>query len=199
MPHNVFHKRASALENEFFHRVNQKLVAELQQQQTQEVDENALTIATGIADRSVLDELISVQVTSKTLIAFSLFPAIYVAWADGHVETAEREAVLKSAEHLGVSPASPGYELLQSWLYEKPSVELFRAWEDFIHAIRPTLSVKGFRDLHEGMTRRVRKVAEAAGGILGVHKISQGEEAAIEELNAVFADASAKSSGIAKT
>jgi len=153
-----------------------------------------LTIATGIVDRSVLDELIRVQISPKTLTAFSLFPAVYVAWADGHVEAAEREAVLKSAENLGVSPASPAYELLQSWLHEKPSVELFRAWEGFIHAVRPTLSAKGFLELQNGVTSRARKVAAAAGGILGVHKVSTGEEAAIEALDVVFADANAKSS-----
>jgi hypothetical protein len=192
MPRNTFHKRASALEDEFFHRIDQKLVERLRQQHDREVDENALTIATGIADRSLLDELISLEITSKSLIAFSLFPAIYVAWADGHVETAERKAVLKSATQLGVISESAAYQLLQSWLRTKPSPELFRAWVDFIHALRPTLSPKAFRELHEGVIGRSRKVAGAAGGIFGIHKVAKSEHAAIEKLHTVFADANAE-------
>ena len=191
MPRNTFHKRASALEDEFFHRVDQKLIERLRQQHDREVDEDALTIATGISDRSLLDELINLKITSKSLIAFSLFPAIYVAWADGHVEIAERKAVLKAARQLGVTPESAAFELLQSWLSTKPSAQLFRAWGDFIHALRPTLSVKGFRELHEGVVRRARVVANAAGGIFGVHKVAPSEQAAIDKLHAVFADANA--------
>ena len=192
MPRNAFHKRASALEDEFFHRVDQELIERMRQQHDREVDEDALTIATGISDRSLLDELINLKITSESLIAFSLFPAIYVAWADGHVEVAERKAVLKAAGQLGVIPESVAFELLQSWLNTKPSTQLFRAWVDFIHALRPTLSVKGFRELHEGVIGRARKVAGAAGGILGIHKVAQSEQAAIEKLHTVFADANAE-------
>jgi hypothetical protein len=38
--------------------------------------------------------------------------------------------------------------------------------------------------------KRVRRVAEASGGILGVHTISDVEEAAMAELERVFDDAS---------
>lgn len=192
MPRNAFDKRASALEDEFFHRVDQKLIERLHQQHDREVDEDALTIATGISDRNLLDELINLKITSKSLIAFSLFPVIYVAWADGHVEVAERKNVLEAARRLGVIPESAAFELLESWLSTKPSAELFRAWVDFIHALRPTLSVKGFRELHEGVIERSREVAGAAGGILGIHKAAQSEQAAIEKLHTVFADANAE-------
>ncbi len=198
MPRNAFHKRASALEDEFFHQVDQKLIERLRERHDREVDEDALTIATGIADRHVLDELLDVQITSRTLMAFSLFPAIYVAWADGHVETAEREAVLRSAKHLGVIPESDAYELLKLWLSTKPSTELFLAWVDYVRALRPALSVRGFRELHEGVIKRAQRVARAAGGFIGFHKVSKAEQATIDELHAVFADANADDSSSAR-
>ncbi|MEZ6132466.1 MAG: hypothetical protein R3C59_27700 [Planctomycetaceae bacterium] len=189
MPRDIFRNRASALEDEFFHRVDQELIARLKQKEQQEADEDALTIATGITDRTVLDELLSVQITPQTLLAFQLFPAIHVAWASGYIQRAEREAVLKAAEHLGVVPETPAWELLQSWLQKKPSAELFEAWTDFIHALRPTMSVTAFRELHETSMTRARKVAETSGGILGIHRVSADEEARLADLEAVFADA----------
>jgi len=190
MPRDIFKSRASALEDEFFHRVDQELIAKLKEKEQQEADEDALTIATGISDRTVLDELLSVQITPKTLLVFRLFPAIHVAWANGYIQRAEGEAVLKAAEHLGVVPETPAYGLLQSWLHKKPTAELFEAWTDFIHALRPIMSVAAFRELHESSMVRARAVAETSGGILGIHKISEKEETCLADLEAVFADAS---------
>ena len=189
MPRNAFDRRASALEDEFFHRVDQELIAKLQEQHQLEVDEEALTHATGITDKTVLDELIQVRITPRSLTALSLFPAIYVAWASGRVQTSERRAVREVMEQMGIISGSPTFELLHAWLDRKPSAELVQAWKDFIHAIRPTMSAAAFREMHDAAIKRARKIADAASGLLGLHLISKAEEVAITELEAVFADA----------
>ena len=190
MPRNAFNQRASALEDEFFHRIDQQLILKLKKQHELEEDEIALTVATGIEDKEILRELTDVQITPKTLMAFSLYPSIHVAWASGRVERPEREAVLKGAENAGVVPGSPAHFLLQSWLERKPSAELFKVWKDFIHATRPVMSDVAFRELHAAAARRAKDIAEAAGGFLGFNRISKAECAAITELEAVFKDAS---------
>ncbi|MGB4709803.1 MAG: hypothetical protein WBH28_15155 [Fuerstiella sp.] len=189
MSKNAFHRRAQTLENEFFHRVDQELIIKLQEQHQLESDEDALAIACGIVDRKLLDELLAVDITPKTLAAFALFPAVYVAWANGYVEIAEKNAVLQAAHNLGLSEATPAYQLLECWLQRKPAKELVTAWKDLIHAARPTLSVSAFRELHEGAMKRANKIAEAAGGILGIGCVSTKEKEALAELEAVFADA----------
>ena len=60
MPRNTFYRRAQTLENEFFHKVDQELMVKLSDERELESDEDALTIACGIADRKVLDELLAV-------------------------------------------------------------------------------------------------------------------------------------------
>ena len=189
MPHNAFRKQASALENEFFQEVEEELMIELYQRSATDGAADTVANVTGIADKNVLDELQSVQITPKTLMAFSLFPAIHVAWADGNVESAEKAALLKSAEQLGLVSTSPAFRLLQSWLCRKPAEELFHAWTKFVHAARPVLSDAAFQELRSAATKRARGIAEAAGGLLGFHKVSKAEEAAIAEMEAVFAHA----------
>ncbi len=189
MSRDAFHKRASTLEDEFFHRVDLQLIEKLNEQQKLEADEDALTIATGIGDRSVLAELIGVRMTPQTLLAFTLFPAVHVAWSNGYVQTAERAAVLKAADLVGIAAGTPSYELLEFWLKTPSTTELFHAWSQFIHAVRPTLSVSAFRELHDTALSRSREVTEAAGGILGIGKVSQAEEDRLRQLDEVFVDA----------
>ena len=194
MPQNTFHRRAQTLENEFFHRVDQELVVKLQERHQLESDEDALTIACGIVDRDLLDELLAADITPKTLAAFSLFPAVYVAWANDSVELAEKEALLQAADSVGLSKGTPAHQLLECWLQQRPAQKLVTAWNDFIHAARPTVSAVGFRELHEAAMKRAHQIAEAAGGILGIGCVSAKENAALAELEAVFAEAEAEES-----
>lgn len=189
MSKDTFHRRAQSLENRFFHQVDQELIVKLQEQHQRETDEDALTIASGIVDRQLLDELLAADITPQTLTALSLFPAVYVAWANGYVEHAEHKAVLQAAHSFGLSESGPAYKLLETWLQREPSKELFTAWKDFIHASRGTLSVTAFRELHEAAMKRAHQIAEAAGGILGFGCVSAKEKNALAELDAVFADA----------
>lgn len=189
MSKHTFHSRAQALEDAFFHRVDEELVIRFQERHQQECDEDALAIATGIIDRELLDELLAIEITPKTLMAFSLFPAVFVAWANGFVEQAEREAVLKAAHQQGIIAGCPAHELLESWLQKKPTAELVTAWKDFIHAIRPTISASAFRELQDAAMKRAYDIAEAAGGFLKLLSVSAKEKTTLNELDAVFADA----------
>ena len=155
------------------------------------MEEESLEYATGIVDRQVLKELRKAEITPRTLVAFSIFPAVFVAWADGHVETAERKAILKAAQDQGIFAVSPSYELLESWLRMRLSKELIAAWKDFIHAIRPTISDQAFRQLRHSALKRAESISKAAGGFLGIHSVSSAEQSALAELNDVFDDASA--------
>lgn len=189
MSKHAFDRRAQALENEFFHQVDHKLVVKLTKHYEHETDQDALTLASGIVDREVLAELVAIEITPKTLAAFSLFPAIHVAWASGSVTPEERDAVLRAAHGQGIAEDSPAHQLLESWLRKKPSPELLAAWKSFIHAIYPTVSKSVFQDLCDAAMQRAHDIAEAAGGFLKVLSISAEEKAALKELEETFADA----------
>ncbi len=189
MSGDSFARRAQTLEDAFFHKVDQELISKLQEQHQHEVDEDALSAATGITDRKVLDELLAADVTPSTLTALALFPAVYVAWADGHVEAAERKAVLDAAHSLGINEGTAAHQLLENWLKRKPTSELYAAWKDFVRAASSTLSEASFNEQKDPGIRRSHDITEAAGGFLGVGSVSESEKKTISELESVFADA----------
>jgi hypothetical protein len=174
-----FEAQAELLEREFYLGIDRELIVEVQGYIEQHVEEGASTIP-GFTSLKILSELQAAEITPKTLMAFSLFPSIHVAWSDGDLADQEKEAILKAAESTGVISGSPAYGLLNSWLNKKPAPELFSAWKDFVVAMRP---------VRDAASKRARNVAETAGGILGVFKISSTEEKALKELEQAFASA----------
>lgn len=190
MKPNLHSKRAETLENEFFYRMDQDLIAKLHEKNLLEQEENELIIMTGISDKEVLGELIEVGISPKTLLAFSLFPAIYVAWADGVMELNEQKAILKAAENQGMQKDSTSLHLIENWLKEKPSRKLRLAWEDFIHAMRPNLTSDAFEEMRESVLEIAHNIAESAGGLMGFQSISEAETTALQNLDDVFDDAS---------
>lgn len=189
MPKHAFRRRAQALEKEFFRQVDHQLIVKLTTRHGQESDQDALAIASGIVDREVLDELLASEITPKTLAAFSLFPAVHVAWASGSVAKEEREAVLRATHDQGISDDSPAHLLLESWLKRKPSAELFDAWKEFIHAMHPTITAPVFQELRDAAMKRAHDISEAAGGFLNILSVSSKEKSALVQLDSVFADA----------
>jgi hypothetical protein len=189
MPEDHFRSQANLFEQTFYADTNHSIVIELQQQFTLDTLEETIAAATGIVAREVVQELLALEITPMTLMAFSLFPAIHVAWADGHIEAAEQADILKSAERLGIIESSPTFSLLESWLSTEPSDELFAAWKSFIHSARPVLSDVAFFELRDAAIKRAQHVARAAGEVLAFHNVSKKEQAAIGELAAVFAEA----------
>lgn len=178
--------QAALLEKEFYGGIERELILEVQGCLEEQSDESTATFP-GLSNLKILGELQAAEITPKTLMAFSLFPSIHVAWSDGELADKERDAILKAAKSTGVNSGSPAYGLLNSWLNKKPTDDLFSAWKNFVTAIRPALSENAFEELRDAAIKRARTVAEAAGGILGIFKISATEEKALDELTQAFA------------
>lgn len=190
---DAFKKRETSLENEFFHRVDQVLIKELQQQAERAEGRERLVQMTGIQDDAVLREMLDAGIRAETLVAFSLVPVIRVAFADRVMDTAEREAVLKAAANVGITPETASHQLLSTWLDNKPDESLFEAWKHYVQALCHVAGTTRFEELKDTAIRRAREVAEAAGGFLGLHKISAAEQAVLDEIETVFDEASAES------
>jgi hypothetical protein len=188
MSQSNFEAQATVLEREFYGGIDRELIVQVQQQIEQSVDTPA-TAFPGLSNQRILSELQSAEITPKTLMAFALFPSIYVAWSDGNLAEKEKDAILKAAETVGVISGSPAFRLLNSWLNKRPMEELFAAWKEFVIAVRPALSDDAFQELRDAATTRARDIAAVAGGFLGVFRISASEEKALTDLEQVFAEA----------
>lgn len=179
--------RRKALEESFFAKENEKLRRALREQETAKARKEALAAASGISDDTVLETLIGLDIAADTVAALALVPLVEVAWADGSIDDKERKAILVAAEQTGLEKDSASHELLQSWLARRPDQDVRTAWKDYVSAICDTLGPEPQQQLKQQVLGRARKVAEAAGGVLGLgSKISKTEQAVLDELEQAF-------------
>ena len=94
MPTNIFKKRGTALEDEFFRKVDEALSQQLREKWEHEKEAESLMRETRIDDKAVIEELLNVGIHPGMIRALSIVPAVQVAWAKGFIERKERAAVL---------------------------------------------------------------------------------------------------------
>ena len=179
--------RRKALEESFFRKRNTELLEKLKQQAVLDAKRNELAMVSGIQDEKLLDRLAGLDLGSETVAALSLVPMVRVAWADGHLDDKEREAILKAAVEAGVNESSASYHWLITWLENQPDEDLVNTWMEYTKALCATLDDDARLAIRDGLIRRSREVAEAAGGFLGLtNPISAAEDKVIQEMTAAF-------------
>lgn len=186
MTKDAFKTRGMALEEEFYRRANARLLQELREAADHEQDVAALKRVSRIQDTNVLEEMLAVGVSAETLRALTLVPTVHVAWANGYIERAEREAIFRAAEGVGIAPASATGQLVGSWLEHPPEPMLMQAWRDYVAALKDVLESATYRQLCEETVDAARGVARSAGGFLGIHAVSVAEERALLEIREAF-------------
>jgi hypothetical protein len=180
---NPLAARERALEEAFFRTVDAKLLDNLRRRLTTTQELERLAADTGIHDEEVLKELLDLGFTPQNLLALWLVPLTQVAWADGQVQPAEREAVLKALCKHGYSEDSPAWHLLESWLNHKPCAEVLKAWKDYARGTVESAGEKRLMLLRQELHNRAREVAEAAGGVFGVHSVSKAEQMVLQQID----------------
>jgi hypothetical protein len=179
-------ERARALENQFYEKENKEKLAALKAKLHAQETREELRKASGMTDDKVLDKLVALGLRANTIAALSLVPLIEVAWADGQIQDNERNAILQGAHGKGLEQGSDGYQLLQSWLERRPDPALLDAWEAYIKALTGQLNAEQNKLLKNQIVGFAKMVAAAAGGFLGIGKVSQGEEKVLARIEAAF-------------
>lgn len=149
-----------------------------------------LALASGITDEAMLRILLDLDLDTDVLAALSLVPLVEVAWADGKMDPEERAAILEASASHGIAAGGPAHSLLAGWLEHLPGPELFEAWRAYIEAVLEPLVPGEREELRRGLVERARRVAEAAGGLLGVGAISGSERLVLARLDEVLRQAS---------
>jgi hypothetical protein len=175
------------LEEEFFRREDQRLVARLRELRETETARETLSQATGISDVAVLDQLLALKIQPEIIAALRIVPLVEVAWADGSLDEKEREAVLSGAQETGIPADSAAYTLLEAWLKRRPEPYLLAAWTTLVQGVSASLSEPEVKKLEASLMERVRRVAGASGGVLGLgSKVSKQEAAVLQKLSKAF-------------
>jgi tellurite resistance protein len=185
---DALHKRQRALEEEFFAKKNQQLRDKLKATFDQEVTRESLKAATGITDPAVLERLIALQLRGETMAAFWLYPLVEVAWADGKLDGKERDAILEAAVAGGIERGSPGFEMLESAMADGPTEARRKVWFAYAKDLAERLDPSERRRVRDDLVGRIRRVAEASGGLLGVGKVSSAEQRILDAVVGCFPD-----------
>ncbi|MEJ7601919.1 MAG: hypothetical protein WKG01_28750 [Kofleriaceae bacterium] len=186
MTDNSLEERGRALENQFFEQESKQKLSAMKDKLDSQKTREELRKASGMSDDAVLDKLVTLGLRANTIAALSLVPLIAVAWADGQIQDNERDAILQGAHGKGLEQGTDGYELLQTWLQNKPADDLFTAWEAYIKALSSQLNDEQNRLLKTQIVGFAKMVAAAAGGILGFGKVSGDEEKMLQRIDAAF-------------
>jgi uncharacterized membrane protein YebE (DUF533 family) len=179
---DAIQRRGQALEDEFFHRVDQKLIQDLRNSTERDSARKALREATNFADETLLNQLLDKGFTASSITALMLLPSVFVAWADGSVSDSERTNVIQAALQRGVDSQSVAYQLIQSWLDKRPPHSLWEAWREYAEGVRQSMSSEQANTLAKEIVDQATRVAEASGGMLGIGKVSAAEKDVIERI-----------------
>src|SRR5688572_19455884 len=123
--HDSFQERGRALEEEYFRRKNRELVEKMRRDAADAQALEALQAKTGLTDPEALRELQALGFSADTVTLLPLMPVIRVAWAEGGVTDAEREAITKLARARGIDAGTPAGRQLADWLAKCPEEQVF--------------------------------------------------------------------------
>src|SRR5262245_66021892 len=113
-------KRGHALEEAFFTKRDEELLAKLRDHERAKRKQGELAEMTGIRDAKVLAALVGIGVSPDSLLAFGLAPILVMAWRKGKIEPAERNAILRATEGRGLNQGDTGLELIERWQKRLP-------------------------------------------------------------------------------
>jgi tellurite resistance protein len=179
---DALHKRGQALEDEFFHRVDEELRARLRESMAREKDKQKLVLATGFKDEALLDHLLDAGFQSATVAALALVPAVFVAWADGKVTPQERQTVMSAALHKGFEREPSAFYLVEAWLNHRPPKSLWKLWKEYAAALYASLSPAMAGVLAQEILRPAKAVAESSRKTVGSGKVSKEEQEILDEV-----------------
>lgn len=176
-----------SMEDAFFRERDAKLVEQRKKLEQLQKDKEQLAEVSGIRDQRILDKLVGLKVSPGVLASLSVVPLVEIAWADGELHAKEREAVLKAASKNGLAKGSIDYELLESWLTQKPPAQLLEAWLAYIEGLHEVLTPAELKELRSSFLDHARDVAQAAGGFMGLgSKISLQEMELLKKMERAF-------------
>ena len=180
--HDSIQERGRALEEEYFRKKNRELVEKMQLEARSEQARRDMGAQVGIDDPEMLRELQKLGFTAETVSLLPLVPVVQVAWADGDVAAAERDAIMNLARTRGVAPGSAAFHQLQSWLADRPSPEVFSGATRLIRAILDSPGGEQRKMSADELVAYCESIASASGGIFGMRSISPEERALLTSI-----------------
>lgn len=179
---DAFKERGRALEEDYFRRKEQELIAKMREKAASDAARDAISERTGVADAQLLQDLHELGYTADTVSLLHVVPLVQMAWAEGGMSMRERDLIIEAARARGIETGSPADQMLAGWLAKRPSDELFSTT---LRAIAAMLASRpdAERDASEkDLVAYLSSIASASGGVLGWGAVSAEERAVLERV-----------------
>lgn len=154
-------ERERALEEAFFHRINEKLIEEMRAQREHDADFAALAEHLHLREAGTIEALLELGVRPENVASLVMAPLVAVAWADRSLDNEERAQLLHDEEELGIRADSPAGRLLAAWLDERPPSQLFETWVAYATELSHALPAEERERLREDVVARSKRLCGA--------------------------------------
>jgi len=183
---DLLEERGRALEETFFYLAENTLLEKIKKEEADTDLREHLKMITGIEGQSSLDNLISLNITTSSVMALTYIPFIAVAWADGAIEDFEKAIILNKAKaELGHNSLET-IELLNNWLTERPSDLLLNVWKEYVWAFKKNHTSAEYTAFTREVIHFSHDIASIAGGIFGIGYESKSEKDLITSFENLF-------------
>jgi hypothetical protein len=177
-------RRGRALEEEYFWKKDRELIEKIRQAAAAEEARKDLGRKAGLDDPQLLKELEELGFTPDTVGLLPLVPIVQMAWAEGGVTKAERDAILRLARSRGVQEGSAADRQLTEWLTNQPSEAVFSGARRLIRAMLDSGAAPAGALNADELVKYCEEIASASGGFLGIGRISAEEKALLSTIAA---------------
>ena len=176
---DAFKERGRALEEEYFHRKERELIAQMRAKAAADAAQQELGARTGVADASILSSLHELGYTADTISLLHVVPLVQMTWADGNVSMRERDLIIEAARARGIESGSAADQMLAGWLAKRPSDELFNTTLRAIGAMLESRPENEREASRKDLVSYLSSIASASGGVLGWGAVSDEERAVL--------------------
>ena len=184
----------AAHEEEYFHKKNQALIAQLRQKLEQENNAQAIADKTGIHDPHLMAWLTQLGFTPDTVPVLHLVPLLMVAWADGTIQDGERALLERAAADAGVVAGTPAFAKLTDLLTNRPDSNFYDAALTYMRVLLAAMPEAEAAQARGDLKSLAGQIAKTSGGLFGwFSKVNDDEQNALALLSSQLGGRSAAS------
>jgi len=192
----LFADRERALEDAFFRKESERLLAAMRERETRQAQFDRLSVVLGSRDPEIINPLLDLGLKEESVTALVMAPLIAVAWADRTLDNEERHILLQAENDFEIAPDSEAGQLLAIWLEHRPHENLLDAWSAYVGELSKALPPAERSRLRDDIVSWSWRVAGALEkSFLRGSGPSDVEREVLARIEAAFEDGSAGPGG----
>src|SRR5262249_36164045 len=178
---DVLTDREHGFETDYFNQQDAKVIEKIRERARLQEVALALAEKLSVDEPALLERCVRLGFPRETGAALLLAPLVQMAWADGDVTGREDEVLLGLAASRGVVAGTPPYDLLLTWLHERPAADVFDTALDVLRDEYAVLPAAERAERIRALLEACHRVAEASRGLGKLlhfsHRVSAEESA----------------------